>query len=434
MGHDLYVEGRAPGGGILKKGKSGQQVLNEIAALADAQWSDELFTRSDVLHDPQSGKSALTLMFTPREQLEFRADKKGKILVQDRWNYAGPGYLSRCVSALREIERASGVTWTSIEAECDVKGWPSHADAQATAKGWLAMLLHSMAQSLREQKDPLRDAAIAVELEQMPAVEGAVVTPMGPRSRDWFEAGVQDVNGALDFFPWWDEGYTPQACLGLALLSMWGTIAWVPPRGKIEFSRMVWTARMLERAYRADPSRGYPWAEWHQLNRLIDAGVGSGLGKAPQLRFREAVASKASEAGEPSIGYRRGEYNFRLPGGWVFRLPGAFMTRTDEGNAWTATNGDVLFRAAVMRVPSSAPSYEEIARMSGEEFPPADMWSRERMIGHAMPGQETDEGQTLIEFRCFGKGSVVSGEVVYGDGLERAQALDYVKRISAPRS
>ena len=111
---------------------------------------------------------------------------------------------------------------------------------------------------------------------------------------------------AARFFPWWEEGTGAGFWDRVARSLAWAQVAWRPATTEADRDLYRLVLDSFERAQDLDPSRVPPAAEVSELHRLL---------------------SDAAEDTPPSptgIGFRRGEVDLPLPGGWHLRLPGYF--------------------------------------------------------------------------------------------------------------
>ncbi len=107
----------------------------------------------------------------------------------------------------------------------------------------------------------------------------------------------------------------------------------------------------LARAYRLDPSLGYPWREWSELMDYIEAHfgyleIGSDDGDVEaEVRRRAAVID--AETSVPLIGYRRRPVRVDVMEGWSIKIPGEMIEEWEEEGMWTARDHEraIIFKS-----------------------------------------------------------------------------------------
>jgi hypothetical protein len=153
--------------------------------------------------------------------------------------------------------------------------------------------------------------------------DGAVATPLGPRTEAWLRATHQDPRAGVDIFAWWQPGNGAQHATGRALSRMWSDVRWRHPVDDDEVALLEKIDADLRRAHELDPALPMPWAEWAEILEL--------LGR------QDAFARRVSERGATlpaTIGYRRRPVRVALTGGWTIRIPGEMSSSFDEEGTW----------------------------------------------------------------------------------------------------
>ncbi len=156
---------------------------------------------------------------------------------------------------------------------------------------------------------------------------GALLTPLGPRDEAWVRAVHEEPLRGRDIFPWWEPGQGASTRLGRALSRIWTDMVWRPPLLEEERHLFRDVARLLELAWREDPSLPYPWREWQEVLGFL--GIGGTL--AEKVSERAAAAPSG-----PLIGYRRGSVQVTLPEGWEIRIPGSLAEQRLADGSWVA--------------------------------------------------------------------------------------------------
>jgi hypothetical protein len=184
-------------------------------------------------------------------------------------------------------------------------------------------------------------------IPQQPRLEvddAAVLTPMGPRSRQWCEQVMVGADGpneaataaASDMWPMWETSSPAALSLARGLWLLWVEVPWRLPMGEQEEGVMKQAHRDLSAAYAADPTLPLPWAEWAELLDYLDLDDDV----SDDVRQRGAAENG-------TIGYRRHPARFQLTTGWSVRLTPNFSDSwVDDGAAMLASDGDRSVRCS----------------------------------------------------------------------------------------
>jgi hypothetical protein len=264
------------------------------------------------------------------EDVSVVAAGQGRVVVLADTTAVGPGYHRYVCDLLHRLGSALDISWVEAhedEGVGDPTGYFHSGDARALEAQMLAWL-GDTAESVLALR-ALGHANLAVSLRAGHAFEpvGAVLTPMGPRDEAWVEAVHADPSRGRDVFPWWEAGTGPRVRLGRALSRLWTEMVWRPPLLEEERRLFRAVARLLESAWREDPTLAYPWREWRELLGYL--GIGGTLA--------EEVSRQAGTTPEgPRIGYRRGTVQVTLPQGWAIRIPGSLAETHLPDGSWMA--------------------------------------------------------------------------------------------------
>src|SRR5262249_43290486 len=146
---------------------------------------------------------------------------------------------------------------------------------------------------------------------------GPIVTPLGPRSKEWVEAIAEDSRRGIDLFPWWQQGLGPTFYLNRALCRMWMEVRWRAPLHEYEEEEDLMTrvSDDLLRAYQGDPKLPFPWREWRQVLGYWDM-LQATIPREEAEALRATIARRAQRAKGPLVGYRRDPVEVHLAGGW----------------------------------------------------------------------------------------------------------------------
>ena len=139
-----------------------------------------------------------------------------------------------------------------------------------------------------------------------------LVTQMGPRSREWAEAVVRDPINGKDFFSWWNPERDADYYRNRGACLMWTSVRWRKPLVDDEKQILNEANENLQLAYRLDEALDYPWREWTEILKYLDADGKTRDGRLENTQMR------------PLIGYRRNQMRVSLAAGWTIQIPGRF--------------------------------------------------------------------------------------------------------------
>jgi hypothetical protein len=255
------------------------------------------------------------------ENLELTGIEPGRLLMSAKTSSAGPGYHIFVVDLLDRLARDLKLGWLPCGADSewsDETGYFEQRDVPALQQQMLSWL-KALAGNL-----PINEGSgfeVCMPMTHHFELEAFCRTPMGPRDRAWFEAVAVDPHSGIDFFPWWEQGLSAGYHLGVALALMWSEIRWHAPENESERIVIERVLDSLERAFKLDPSRAYPWKEWDELLRIARRN-----GCVPNWVHKQACHAQPSSL----IGYRRHPVRVMLTGGWSIRVPGGFSEEWDD--------------------------------------------------------------------------------------------------------
>jgi hypothetical protein len=260
------------------------------------------------------------------EDVQFVKDGHS-VTVEAKTSTVGPGYHAYVCDLLHALAADLGgafeVPQGCEEAEGDESGYFVSGDRAALEEEffkWLLGVADTVAECLAEGSSGLM---ISMSTDVMFEFDGAVATPLGPRSDDWVEAVRRDPRAGIDVFPWWRLGLGAEHAAGSALVRMWTDVRWRSPADDDEIALLEKIDADLRRAHELDPSLPLPWAEW--------ASISDFLGRDDTLAndVRERAAKLPVR-----VGYRRRPVRVVLTGGWSIRLPGEMTSSFDEDDTW----------------------------------------------------------------------------------------------------
>lgn len=261
------------------------------------------------------------------EDVEISAAGPDRLVVSAKTSTAGAGYHRYLCDVLKAAGEAKGVEWlpaSDVEETGDEAEYFHTGDAEAVdahMRAWLA----GLSKQLLEMDDKGHtNIAVSMPMGRQFEGEGVAITPMGPRSRAWFEAAAERPEAATDLFPWGSDGFDAKYHLGRALARMWLEVSWRPPLDDDEKALLRDVEGHLEAAWRLEPALKYPWREWKEIL--------AHLGEPP----KPEVEAGARGASGPLVGYRRGRVRVSLPGGWTIRIPGSLKESMEDDGRWSA--------------------------------------------------------------------------------------------------
>jgi hypothetical protein len=293
----------------------------------------------------EHGEAALFVEAHPgAEELELCVAEAGRLVASARTSTAGPGYHIFLCDLLHRLGDQFALEWdepNEEEGTGDETGYFFGAAPTAVRQEmlrWLGALAHVVTDQDLAERSQVRMVSMPLGYSY-PEADG-ILTPMGPRSLDWFRAAADEPARGIDFFSWWSAEVGAAFFLGRALCRMWQDVRWRCPACDDEGALLIEVHHDLERAYRLDPAAGIPWREWGEIIEYIgeyfgyvEFQEGTDLETLIEDRARRTV-------GGTRIGYRRGSVQVSLTGGWSVVVPGELAEEWEEGGeTWTAWCG-----------------------------------------------------------------------------------------------
>jgi hypothetical protein len=419
MGVGLYLKGQVATEGKLRRAEA-EAWLKEVARwLPGAAGECWLGCRQG---RRQEKWPALFVRLHPgAEEVELWLTASGRLTASATTSPVGPGYHVFVCELLRQLGARFGVTWAGPDPEGggDETGYFHSGDLSAVEDEFLTWI-HTLAEQVSGLLGQMSAVRIAMPLECELEVEGAAVTPLGPRGTDWFRAVADDPRRAVDFFAWWPAGLGAEFYLGRALTRMWTEIRWRPPLedDDEEEDLLIGVLRDLEKAYLLSPDLDYPWRAWDELfGHLVAAFGDTEILESAKEDMREVVARRAAQAPDgPRIGYRRLPVTVSLGGGWKITVPGAFAESWDEDGIWVGWDGRRTVRCktyALRSADGGLPAAEDLLDMSvrhwdTEGCEPLPDHERGPVRGRAIWGPHDEDGRSMWKLNAF---SATAGQV-----------------------
>ena len=424
--------------GALPMGKGGEGLAGEIAAWLSRRCADTL--ESAVSAWEEEGVAGLSAELHPcAEPVTIELD--GEVRVSANTSSAGPGYHQYVCELIDQLGQRFDVAWAADAGEDpDETGYFIHRDRaklEARMLRWLA----AVGQSLAMHEDDGDSIAVSMSMDHQFDAGAAIVTPLGPRARDWKGWGnggeVWEADAAREaagFFAWWDEGETARTRLNRALARMWAQVRWVEPRSEAEARVFGMTLRDLDAAWETDPQLDYPWREWLELCELTAEEAPA----MPLLRDRAATTLG------PLIGYRRRPVRVLLPGAWNIRIPGTFSETYEEEGGFLAWDERRNLRVSSFSMrccdddghEHELPSPDEMLNDDADaELPPAieelERWEVEGLVGVGKLFRDEDEGAAywVLMGKVAGEGRLALCTVCYESESDRAWAEETLRSL-----
>ncbi len=273
-------------------------------------------------------RTVLLVTFHPTaEDVEVRLSPAGTVRVSARTLSAGPGYHAYLCGTLDAFAEDFGIVWDQVE---DPTGFSRTADANALN----AHFLTSLRRVCAEPADP--PVTLGLPADHGFTHPGPVLTPTGPRSREWLTAVAADPAAGRDFFPWWTPALDAAFYRNRALALLWCEFPWRPPLTEDEGELTDQIAADREMAHSLDPTGPLPWAEWAEVLAAIEGDrLGFTVqGVEPALK-QEVFGRAAGSRPATRTGYRRYPVRLVVDGGWSVEVPGSFAEGWDaDGRTW----------------------------------------------------------------------------------------------------
>jgi hypothetical protein len=301
------------------------------------------------------------------ENLELTLDRRGGIICSAKTSTCGPGYHAWVVELLERAGKNLGLAWTvSGEEFGDETGYwteRSHEKLQDEMVEWL----HEVAKLVLQKTaaEEFTDLMINMPLEFPTPKDDShhfAITPMGPRTREWFELVAQSHSDARRlapaFFPWWNRGTDGDFWRGLGLVLAWGNLTWTIPQDDEQTASYRLAQTAFRRAQQAGAS-GLPLEEMAEIDALLTADDDTPLPLPDRHPTR--------------IGYRRRKVERPLTGNWHVTLPGYYYWQEeDDGRMKVYWYGDRTLRGSSITVERRDGRAADPLELIGEIEPPTD--------------------------------------------------------------
>ncbi len=291
--------------------------------------TSEVLESTRVVQGPQ-GPMLLVRLHPAAGEVTLLAAGQARLVVSADTSAVGPGYHRHLCDTLRALGVALNITWAEHDEQQgvgDPTGYFHTGDASQVEPRMLEWLRTVAGRVLEFRQRGRSGFALSMRFGHAFEYPGALLTPLGPRDEAWLRAVHEDPRHGMDLFPWWSPGLTAASRLGRALCRLWTEVVWRPPLLDEERQLLRDVARLLEQAWREDPTLPYPWREWQEVLGYL--GVGGTL--AEEVHRHAAQAPNG-----PPLGYRRGDVHVVLPEGWEIRIPGSLAETHLADGSWVA--------------------------------------------------------------------------------------------------
>lgn len=361
-----------------------------------------------VVRDGGENPVLLVALHPAARPAEIRLGAGGRVRVVARTTPAGPGYHIHLCHLLRQFAADFDLTWDDAPA-ADPTGY-FHAGDRAACEAYFLWWLGERC-AARLDRDPAAAVCLGLPAGHGFTAPGPVLTPLGPRPRDWLAAVAAAPPSGRDFFPWLTAEPDAAFYRSRALVRLWCDFPWRPPLTEAEGELTDQIANDLATAYKLDPAGELPWREWLEVLTAIEGDDAGHTVTPADPELREAVLQRLFEAdpSAPPVGYRRAPVRVGLCGGWSVEVPGGFAREWDDDRTWTGWNHTRTVWVHVLgftKADGSRPTPAEAVAVGRRSLPDGD----------AVPGID---------------GGGVRGEAVYGRTEEDGRVVWRLSGVSA---
>ncbi|HVG23467.1 MAG TPA: hypothetical protein VND45_04880, partial [Thermoanaerobaculia bacterium] len=231
---------------------------------------DDVGLKPDAPPDDGQESPSLAIAIHPgAENVVFTVPRRGHIEVQAKTSTVGPGYHMFVCDALHALAPELGVRWDPLHEESLDEGFYFHTRNPSDIHEEMRNFIRNLA------AHAMNGYAGHVLQLSMPSQfrydvpDADVLTPLGPRDRDWLAGAAADGARGIDVFPWWHRGAGAHYWLGRALVRMWSAVRWRAPFNDEQRETLQEVHAALTAAYRAEPRLTYPWREWSEVATLL---------------------------------------------------------------------------------------------------------------------------------------------------------------------
>jgi len=297
--------------------------------MGDAVLEAELIRSAD-------DRTALLVSFHPAaDPLDVRITSNGVVKVSAITGPAGPGYHAHVCGVLDAFADDFDAKLDQVD---DPTGYFRTADTNLLTKYFLNDLRTKSRFLVQTASEWVgTPVPLGLPADHGYTHPGPVLTPNGPRTRDWLTAVAHETHDGKDIFPWWtpdlDAAFYRNRAIGL----MWNEFPWRTPLTEDEGELTDQIAADLATAHTLDPRAAMPWREWAEVIQAIESDTHSFTVEPIGVAVKAEVLQRAAacEHAGPRIGYRRFPVRVSMGHGWTIEVPGTFTDQwSEDGRTW----------------------------------------------------------------------------------------------------
>jgi hypothetical protein len=334
--------------------------------------------------------------------VEIRLGATGKVRVSAVTTPVGPGYHQHLCVILRQLANDFAFSWV-VDDCSDPTEFFTTRNRSALEQSFLRWLGNACTGS---------PGSVGLHSEHGYTYPAKVLTPLGPRTREWSDIVAGEPQQGADYFAWWEPDLTARFYRNRALARLWCDFPWRPPLTDHEGEVADQIANDLATAFKLDPAAELPWGEWLELLAAIQADD-EGFCVTPNDRVlsvelwkRAGPVPSRLESGYPRdphlpMGYRRYPVRVNLDGGWSLQVPGEFTQEWDNRRNWTSWSRTrtVWFRRVGFTKPGGClPTAEEVLEVGRRSLPDGEIVPTSDGVGicsAAVFGAVEEDGRTV---------------------------------------
>jgi hypothetical protein len=348
------------------------------------------------VRDAENNPVLLVALHPAAAPVEIRLGASGRVRATAHTAPAGPGYHMHLCALLRQMAVEFGLAWTGDDCS-DPTGFFFSSDRGACERHFLNWLAAQCARAPAP-------GALGLPAGHGFTHPGDVLTPLGPRPREWLARVAARPDDGRDFFPWWNPDADAAFYRGRALVRLWCDFFWRPPLTEDEGELADQISNDLASAFKLDPGSELPWAEWLELLDAIAADEDNFcVTPTDQVLSIELWrrTGPAPSSGATRIGYRRHPVRVALDGGWSLEVPGELARERNDDGTWTAWDRSrtVWFQALKFtKRDGSPPTAEEAAEVGRRSLPDGELVAdvpAAGLCGSAVFGAVEEDGRAL---------------------------------------
>lgn len=410
MGVGVYLQGHG-----AEVARDADTWFERLVSWLDEHAGEPLLDPARLVRDGQGNPIVTVALHPCAEDMEIRLAGPGRLVARGKTSGAGPGYHIYLCDLLDRIGGELNVHWLPPDdgsGEDDAGGFFRNRDVAALEDEFLMWLRQVARVVLERLTQDYSSLMISMPLGHSYPRVTSLVTPMGPRDREWLAAVADGPRRGIDIFPWWSAGTGATFSLGRALARMWRDLRWRVPLDEDEGRLLMEVHLDLARAHALDPSLDYPWREWAELMDYVQDYFGylemHGQDVEDEVRRRAAAMPEAGSP--PLVGYRRSPVRAILTDGWSIEIPGAMAESWDDDGLWSAWDAEraVHFKSfgltrADGEKPSAAEIVEGLSIPDGEPVGPVSA----SLPGRAVLYESEEDGESF--WRITGHAAVDGG-------------------------